>query len=85
MQEYNTYFKKHMFLIFVRIASVRQSNKYPKHMFYEEFRIKEAFLTQSFCILRILYNNKFILRAASLGTNYAVVMKVDYLAISCFS
>ena len=36
-------FKQHMFWIFVRIASERgDSNKYPKHMFYGEIRIKQG-------------------------------------------
>ena len=31
-----------MFWIFVRIALVGDSNKYPKHMFCEEIRIKQG-------------------------------------------
>ena len=52
------------------------SSKYPKHMFYEELRIKQGLSYISFCPLRILYNSKFILMTKSLGTNVVVVMKV---------
>ena len=51
------------------------SNKYPKHMFYEEI-IKHGICCISFCWLRILYNIKFILMAMSLGTNAVVVTRV---------
>ena len=34
--------------------------KYPKHMFYEEIRIKIGLSNISWCPLRILYNSKFI-------------------------
>ena len=40
---------------------------YPKHMFYEEIRIKQSFSYISYCPLRILYKSKFILMATSLG------------------
>ena len=36
------------------------SNKYPKHTFNEEIRIKHGICCISFCSLRILYNSKFI-------------------------
>ena len=36
------------------------SNKYPKHMFCEEIRIKHGICCTLFCSLRILYNSKFI-------------------------
>ena len=49
------------------------SNKYSKHMFCEEIRIKQGIL---FCPLRILYNSKFILVAISLGTKAVVVTGV---------
>ena len=52
------------------------SNKYPKHMFYEEIRIKQGLSYISFCPLRDLYNSKFILMATSLGTNAIVVTRV---------
>ena len=52
------------------------SNKYPKHMFYEEIRIKQGCYI-SFCPLRILYNSKFMLMATSLGTN-VVVTRVHF-------
>ena len=76
-------FKQHMFWILVRIAS--DSNKYPKHMFYEEIRIKQGPSYISFCPLRVLYNSKFILMATSLGTNAVVLPRVhctmsDFLA-----
>ena len=61
------------------------SNKYPKHMLYEEIKKhqqqknkqkkKQGLFNISFCLLRILYN-KFILMAMSLGTNAIVVMSV---------
>ena len=52
------------------------SNKYPKHMFYEEIKIKQGFSYISFCPLRILYNSKFIIMATFLGTNAVVVLMV---------
>ena len=53
------------------------SNKYPKHMFYEEIRIKQGFFFYlSFCPLKILYNSKFIIMVTSLGINAVVVTKV---------
>ena len=48
------------------------SNKSPKHMFYEEIRIKQGLSYMSFCPLRILYNSKFIIMAIFLGTNVVV-------------
>ena len=59
--------KKHMFWIFVRIASV--------HRFYEEIRTKHDL---SYLSWSILYNSKFILMATSLGTNAIVVTRVHY-------
>ena len=55
------------------------SNKYPKHMFCEETRIKQGLSYISFCPLRILYNSKFILMATSLGTNAVFVTKVHWI------
>ena len=52
------------------------SNKYPKHMFYEELRKKEGLSYISFCPLRILYNSRFILMATCLGINAVVVTRV---------
>ena len=52
------------------------SNKYPKYMFYEEIRIKQGLSYISFCPLRILYNNKYIIMATFLGTNAVVVTRV---------
>ena len=45
-------------------------------MFYEEIRIKQGLSYISFCPLRILYNNKLILMATSLGTNAVKVTRV---------
>ena len=55
-----------------------QKEEEPKHMFYEEIRIKQGLSYEyiSFCPLRILYNSKFILMATSLGTNDVVVTRV---------
>ena len=58
------------------------SNKYPKHMYYEEIRIKQGLLYISFWPLRILYNSKFILMATSLGTNAVVVMRVHCIKLT---
>ena len=69
-------FKQHMFWIFVRIASLGNSNKYPKHIFHEEIRIKQGLFYILFCPLKILYNSEFILMATSLGTNAVVVTRV---------
>ena len=52
------------------------SNKYPKHMFYEEIRIKQGLSYMSVCPLRILYNNKSIIMATCLGTNDVIVTRV---------
>ena len=51
------------------------SNKYPKHMFYVEVRIKSVYTL--FCPMRILYNSKFILIATSLGINDVVVTRMQ--------
>ena len=50
------------------------SNKYPKHMFYEEIRIKQGLSYIIFSPLRILYNSKFIIMAIFLGTNAVFVL-----------
>ena len=52
------------------------SNKYPKHMFFGEIRIKQGLFYLSFCPLKILYNSKFIIMATFLGTNAVVVTRV---------
>ena len=52
------------------------SDKYPKHMFYKEIRMKQDLSYMSFYPLRILYNGKFIIMATSLGTNAVVVTRV---------
>ena len=36
----------------------------------------------SFCPLRILYNNKFILMATSLGTNAVILIGIHYVYLS---
>ena len=43
-------------------------------MFYKDIRKRLSYI--SFCLLRILYNSKFIIMAASLGTNAVVVTRV---------
>ena len=60
---------------FLELPHRGNSNKYPKHMFYEEIRIKHSICCISFCSLRILYNSKFILMAISLETNVVVVKR----------
>ena len=45
-------------------------------MFYEEIRIKQGLSYISFCLLRIVYNSKFIIMATSLGTNAVDVSRV---------
>ena len=77
MQEYCIKTSSNMFWIFVRIDCL--SNKYQKHMFYEEIIIKQDLSHTSFFPLRILYNRKFILMATSLGTNAVVVTRVYYI------
>ena len=57
------------------------SNKYPKCMFYEEIRMKQGLSYISFCPLRILYNNKFIIMATSLGTNAIVLTWVHCILV----
>ena len=57
-------------------------NKYPKHKFYEEIRIKQGLSYILFCPLRILYNSKFIMMATFLGTNGVVVTMVHCTLIA---
>ena len=57
------------------------SNKYPKHMFYEEIRIKQGLSYVSFYPLRILYNSKFIIMATFLGTNAVIVTRVHCIIL----
>ena len=45
-------------------------------MFYDEIKTKQK-LSYIVCSLRIPYNSKFILMAASLGTNAVVVTRVS--------
>ena len=52
------------------------SNKYPKHRFWGEIRIKQGLCYISFCPLRIPYNSRFILMAIFLETNAVVVMRI---------
>ena len=59
------------------------SYKDPKHMFFEELRIKQGLSCLSFCPLTIVYNSKFILMATSWGTNAVVVTKVYHLVYTC--
>ena len=56
------------------------SNKYPKHMFDKETRIKQGISYIIFCPLRILYNSKFIIMAIFLGTNAVVITRVHCIA-----
>ena len=58
------------------------SNKYPKHMYYEKIRINHGLSYISCCPLRILYNSKFIIMATFLRTNAVVVTRVHYLCWS---
>ena len=52
------------------------SNKYPKHMYYEKIRINHGLSYILFCQLKILYISKFIITATSLRTNDVVVTRV---------
>ena len=52
------------------------SNRYPKHMFYAEIRIKQGIFNIQFYPLWILYSSKFITMATYLGTNAVVVTRV---------
>ena len=67
-------FKQHIF-------QRGDSNKNPKHMFYEEIRIKQGLSYISFCPLRITYNSKFIIMATFSGTNAVVVTRVYCISI----
>ena len=58
------------------------SNKYPKHVFYEEIGTKQDFSYISICSLRILNNGKYILMAIPLGTNAVVVKRVYWIVKS---
>ena len=66
------YFKETGFAYLLELSHWGHSNKYPKHMFYEEIRTKQGFFTYG-----SLYNSKFILMVMSLGTNAVIVMKVQ--------
>ena len=55
--------------------SLKQSNRYPKHMFCEGIRTKQYISYISFCPLTIFYNSKFIIMAATYGTNSVVVRR----------
>ena len=70
------YFKQHMFGYLLESPHRGDSNKYPKHTFYEEIIIKHSICCISFYSLRILNNSKFILKAIYLGTNVVVVTMV---------
>ena len=52
------------------------SNKCPKHMLYDEIRIKQCLSHILFYPLRILYNSKFFIMATVLGTNAVVATRV---------
>ena len=54
------------------------SNKHPKHKFYEEIRIKQglSYIHVPFYQLRILYNSEFVIMATFLGPNAVVVTRV---------
>ena len=57
--------KKHMFGYLLESPSWGDSNKCPKHMFYEDISTKHDLSYISTCSLSILYNSKFILMATS--------------------
>ena len=59
------------------------SNKYLKHMFYDEIRTKQDVSYISICSLSILYNSKFILLATSLEINVVVVTRVQCNSLFC--
>ena len=52
-------------------------------MFYEEIKKVRFFFCKAFCLLKILYNSKFILMATSLGTNAVVVTRVHCNKETC--
>ena len=56
------------------------SNKYPKHILYEEIRTKQGLSYISFCPLRILCSSKLIIMATYFGTNAVVVTSVHCMA-----
>ena len=66
-----------MFWIFVRIASVTNF----QNVFCEEIRTMQGLSYISICSLKILYNSKFILMAASLGTNAVIVRRVHCIFV----
>ena len=67
---------KYLKEIFVLDICCSDSNKYPKHIFYEEIRTKLDISDISICSFSILYNGKFILMPVSSRTNAVVVMRV---------
>ena len=76
LQEYCiSYFKNICFGYLLELPQRGNSNKYPKHMYYEKTRKKIDLSYISIRSLRILYNSKFILMAMSFETNAVVVMK----------
>ena len=71
---------KHIYFGYLLESTQRgDSNKYPKHMFYEDIRIKPDLSCISFCSLRILYNSKFIIMTTFLGTNTVIVTRVHFI------
>ena len=54
------------------------SSNYPKHMSYEEIRMKQGLFHRSFCLLRILFNSKLMFMVTSLGTSSVIVTRVHY-------
>ena len=81
MQEYCIKISSNIcFGYLLELTQQGNSNKYPKHMFYEEIRIKQGLSFKTICPLRILYNREFILMATALGTNAVVVV---VMRVSC--
>ena len=48
------------------------SNKYPKHMFFDQIRTNQDHSYISICLFNILYNSKFILMTTYFGTNAVI-------------
>ena len=71
-----------MFGYLLESPRLGNSNKYPKHMFYEEIRTKQDLSYISICSLCVLYSRKFILMTTSFRTNAVVVTKVHCIIAS---
>ena len=83
MQEYCIWYLRNIwFGYLLELPQWGNSNKYPKHMIYEEKRTKQDLSYISICSLRILFNGNFILMATAFGTNAVFVLRVHSSSVT---